>query len=58
MATAADTRTLPYDWYVDPAMLRVEQERIFADAWQYAGPLAKVSEPRQRGRACRPVTCP
>ena len=26
-------------------MLRVEQERIFADAWQYAGPLAKVTEP-------------
>ncbi len=45
MATAADTRTIPYDWYVDPAVLRVEQERIFADAWQYAGPLAKVSEP-------------
>jgi phenylpropionate dioxygenase-like ring-hydroxylating dioxygenase large terminal subunit len=45
VATAADTRTLPYDWYVDPAVLRVEQERIFADAWQYAGPLAKVSEP-------------
>jgi phenylpropionate dioxygenase-like ring-hydroxylating dioxygenase large terminal subunit len=44
VATAAGTRTLPYDWYVDPAVLRVEQERIFAGAWQYVAPVAKVSE--------------
>jgi choline monooxygenase len=37
MAIADDTRTLPYDWYVDPAVLRLEQERVFRRFWQYAG---------------------
>ncbi len=45
MATQTTTSTLPYDWYVDPAVLRVEQERIFAGSWQYALPAAKVAEP-------------
>ena len=45
MATAATTSTLPYDWYVDPAVLLVEHERIFAGSWQYAVPAAKVAEP-------------
>ena len=30
-------RTLPYSWYVDPEILRREQEQIFRSAWQYAG---------------------
>jgi phenylpropionate dioxygenase-like ring-hydroxylating dioxygenase large terminal subunit len=37
--------TLPADWYSDPAVLRLEQERIFASAWQYAGRLELVPEP-------------
>ena len=45
MATAAVTRTPPYDWYADPAVLRVEQERIFARSWQYAARLDQVAEP-------------
>ena len=37
--------TLPADWYVDPAILRLEQERIFARAWQYLGRAEQVAEP-------------
>jgi len=47
MATAVVTRTLPYDWYADPAVLRVEQERIFARSWHYAARLDQVAEPGQ-----------
>ena len=38
-------RTLPYAWYADPAVLRVEQERIFARSWQYAARADQVAEP-------------
>ncbi|HEY7197416.1 MAG TPA: aromatic ring-hydroxylating dioxygenase subunit alpha [Gaiellaceae bacterium] len=38
-------RTLPYAWYADPAVLRLEQERIFARTWQYAARADQVSEP-------------
>jgi choline monooxygenase len=38
-------RTLPYAWYADPAVLRVEQERIFARSWQYATRAELVAEP-------------
>ncbi len=37
-------RTLPYAWYSDPAVLRVEQERIFARSWQYAARADQVAE--------------
>jgi choline monooxygenase len=37
--------TLPADWYSDPALLRVEQERIFSRFWQYAGRAELVAEP-------------
>jgi phenylpropionate dioxygenase-like ring-hydroxylating dioxygenase large terminal subunit len=40
-------RTLPYDWYVDPAVLRLEQERILGAAWHYAGRADQVAEPGQ-----------
>ena len=40
-------RTLPYDWYVDPAVLRLEQERIFA-------PLLAVRARAGAGRGARP----
>lgn len=45
MATIADGRTLPFDWYSDPAVLRLERERIFRRAWQYAGRADQVAEP-------------
>jgi len=38
-------RTLPYAWYDDPAVLRVEQERIFARSWQYATRADVIAEP-------------
>jgi len=47
MAAVAGARTLPYDWYVDSAVLRLEQERIFARSWQYAARLDQVAEPGQ-----------
>jgi len=37
--------TLPYRWYSDPERLRLEQERVFARSWQYAGRAAEVEEP-------------
>ena len=37
--------TLPADWYVDPAVHRLEQERIFARSWQYACRADQVAEP-------------
>jgi choline monooxygenase len=36
--------TLPWDWYVSPDVLRLEQERIFRGAWHYAGPAAWAAE--------------
>jgi choline monooxygenase len=44
MATGT-TRTLPYDWYADPAVHRLEQERLFERSWQYAGRVEQVAEP-------------
>jgi phenylpropionate dioxygenase-like ring-hydroxylating dioxygenase large terminal subunit len=41
----AQGATLPADWYSDPAVLRLERERIFARAWQYAGRADLVAEP-------------
>jgi phenylpropionate dioxygenase-like ring-hydroxylating dioxygenase large terminal subunit len=40
-----DGATLPASWYSDAQILRLEQERIFSRAWQYAGPAEQVSEP-------------
>jgi choline monooxygenase len=45
MPTVADARTLPWDWYTDPAVLRLEQERIFRRFWQYAGRADRVADP-------------
>ena len=44
MATVADGRTLPWSWYTDAAVLRLEQERVFARFWQYAGRTDQVAE--------------
>jgi phenylpropionate dioxygenase-like ring-hydroxylating dioxygenase large terminal subunit len=45
VATIADGRTLPFDWYSNPDVLRLERERIFRSAWQYAGRADQVAEP-------------
>jgi phenylpropionate dioxygenase-like ring-hydroxylating dioxygenase large terminal subunit len=45
MATISAGHTLPFDWYSDPAVLRLERERIFRRAWQYAGRADQVAEP-------------
>ncbi len=37
--------TLPFDWYTDPEVLRLEQDRIFRRAWQYVGQTGQISEP-------------
>ena len=37
--------TLPASWYSGDAVLELERERIFASAWQYAGPAELVAEP-------------
>jgi phenylpropionate dioxygenase-like ring-hydroxylating dioxygenase large terminal subunit len=39
--------TLPFSWLADPAVFALEQERIFARGWQYAGPLEWVADPGQ-----------
>jgi choline monooxygenase len=40
-------RTLPASWYSDPAVHRLEQERIFRRTWQYGGVARDVAEPGQ-----------
>jgi choline monooxygenase len=37
--------TPPKSWYVEPAMLERERERVFKRHWQYAGPLDLVRSP-------------
>jgi choline monooxygenase len=38
------TATLPWSWYSDDELLRREQERIFARAWQYVGHTGRLAE--------------
>lgn len=45
MATVDRARTLPWSWYTDPAVLRLEQERIFRRFWQYVGRADQVALP-------------
>jgi len=45
MATVGQSRTLPWSWYRDPAVLTVEQEQIFSRSWQYAGHTQEVDRP-------------
>ena len=37
--------TLPWSWYSDPEVLRVEEDRIFRRAWQYVGHTGQVADP-------------
>jgi choline monooxygenase len=39
--------TLPFDWFSDPEIYRLEQRRIFGDSWLYAGVADWVAEPGQ-----------
>jgi choline monooxygenase len=43
--SALDPRTLPWSWYADPAVHRLEQERIFRRSWQYVGRVDEVAAP-------------
>ena len=45
MASTAAGHTIPFDWYADPDVLRLERERIFRRTWQYAGRSDQVAEP-------------
>lgn len=49
--TLAEGLTLPAAWYGDQTVLEREHERVFATAWQYAGPASLVSE-REQCFAC------
>ena len=40
--TAGATATLPWSWYADPQILRLEQERILRRSWHYAGRVDQV----------------
>jgi choline monooxygenase len=46
LASGTAQATLPWSWYSDPDVLRLEQERIFRRGWQYAGPVGHIAEPR------------
>ena len=52
MATIDGTRTLPWAWYTDPDVLRLEQERIFRTSWQYVGHTGDVAEPGSFAATC------
>jgi choline monooxygenase len=43
-----ETKTLPFSWYEDLDILRLEQERIFRHAWQYVGHSGQLDEPGDR----------
>jgi choline monooxygenase len=50
MATELGSRldrgvTLPFSWFADPEIFRLEQQRIFASTWQYAGPAEWARRP-------------
>ncbi len=44
--SATATGTIPWTWYTDPTVLRLEQERIFRRFWHYVGRTSDVAEPR------------
>jgi len=43
--SATGTRTIPWSWYVDPAALQVEHERIFRRFWQYVARADEIADP-------------
>jgi choline monooxygenase len=40
-----DSFSLPVDFYTEPAILALEEERIFARAWNFVGYTAEVASP-------------
>ncbi len=44
--SATATGTIPWSWYSDTTVLRLEQERIFRRFWHYVGLTSDVAEPR------------
>jgi hypothetical protein len=44
VADLAHASTLPARWYIDPAFLPLEQEKIFWRTWQVVGPEETVYE--------------
>jgi choline monooxygenase len=44
--SATATGTIPWSWYSDPTVHRLEQERIFRRFWHYVGLTADVAKPR------------
>jgi choline monooxygenase len=46
--SAVETKTLPFSWYGDREVLRLEQERIFRYAWQYVGHAGRLEQPGDR----------
>src|SRR6266487_7124058 len=49
--------SLPWSWYTDPEILRLEQERIFRRSWHYAGHIGQIEEPGDRF-SCRAGDAP
>jgi len=41
-------RSVPWSWYSDPEVLRLEQERIFRRTWQYVGHAGRAAEVGER----------
>lgn len=38
-------KTLPYEWYTDPGVLKTERQRVFGRNWLYVGHVEQVAEP-------------
>ncbi len=46
-APLAEASTPPADWYIDPAILELERQGVFARSWQMFGRAAQVAETGQ-----------
>jgi choline monooxygenase len=45
MQATAPAHAFPWSWYVDPAVLAAEHERVFRRCWQYVARVDQVAEP-------------
>jgi len=46
-APLAEAWTIPAQWYVDPRIIELESQTVFARSWQVAGRVEQVREPGQ-----------